>query len=495
MTNKKRHSSNDRREDNDSRQLPKKVTIVATGTAKKAVIATAVGNSMEWFDFGIYSYLAVTIGRVFFPELSGPTQLVYSFATFAIAFLVRPIGGFVFGRLGDRLGRKRILVITLIMMALATLSMGLIPGYRTIGAAAPILLLLARLVQGFSTGGEYSGAMTFIAESTPDSKRGTFASGLEVGTLIGYIGGSGIVTLLSFLLGEAKMLDWGWRLPFLIAAPLGAIGFYLREHMEETPAFKAVKQTWEIQKRRPVSIRFLLAYYWRALLIGMLVVFFYNVVDYTVLTYMPAHLSSVLGYDDTSGLLLLLLVMIIMIPIVLAMGRLGDRIGVKRVIQGGLTGLILLTLPAFGLIGSGHPWAVFAGLLILAGLLASFQGTMPSLLPSLYYTSVRYSALSITYNVSVSLFGGTTPLIVAQLIRMTGNALVPAYYLIGACLIGIVIITFFVKETAGKPLRGSVPAVENNDEACDVRSADRPLWWQPERKALECRMNEREEEK
>jgi MHS family proline/betaine transporter-like MFS transporter len=493
LTDKKRNSSNDNLGENDSRPQKKKVTVVDTGMARKAVLATAVGNAMEWFDFGIYSYLAVTIGRVFFPELNGPAQLVYSFATFAIAFLVRPIGGFFFGRLGDRLGRKKILAITLIMMALATLSIGLIPGYRTIGIAAPILLLLSRLVQGFSTGGEYSGAMTFIAESTPDRKRGVFSSGLEVGTLVGYIGGSATVTLLSFLLSETEMLNWGWRIPFLIAAPLGAIGFYLREHMEETPAFKAVKQTREKKQKRPVSAHFLLVYHWRALLIGMLLVFFYNVVDYTVLTYMPAHLSAVLGYDETSGLLLLLIVMIIMIPIVLTMGYISDRIGLKRVVQIGLAGLILLTLPAFGLIGSGHPVAVFAGLLVLATLLASFQGSMPSLLPSLYYTSVRYSALSITYNVSASLFGGTTPLIVAQLIRATGNTLIPAYYMIGACLIGMVIITFFVKETAGKPLRGSVPAVESKHEARRVQSADRPLWWKPERKVIERRISERNE--
>ncbi|WP_353948600.1 MFS transporter [Sporolactobacillus sp. Y61] len=482
---------NKNRSERKSRE--KKVTIVNAGTARKAVVATSVGNAMEWFDFGIYSYLAVTIGQVFFPQVSGPAQLVFSFATFGIAFLVRPIGGLFFGMLGDRLGRKRILAITLIMMAMATLSIGLIPGYASIGIAAPILLLIARLVQGFSTGGEYSGAMTFIAESTPDRKRGVFSSGLEAGTLVGYIFGSGIVTLLSFLLGEEAMLAWGWRIPFLIATPIGIIGLYLREHMEETPAFKAVKRAREAKERRPASLRYILTYHWRALLIGLFLVFFYNVVNYTVLTYMPAHLSAMLGYNQTSGLLWLLIVMIVMIPIVLFMGHISDRIGARRVVQGGLIGLIVLTLPAFWLIGSGQSAAVFLGLLILAAFLASFQGTMPSLLPSLYFTSVRYGALSITYNVSTSLFGGTTPLVVAQLIQVTGNKLVPAYYMILSCLIGIVFVTFFVKETAGKPLRGSAPAVETKQEAQNVQSADRPLWWHSERKAIEHRMVDRAE--
>lgn len=148
------------------------ITVVDLGVAKQAVVGTAVGNAMEWFDFGIYSYLAATIGKVFFPEFTGPTQLIYSLATFAIAFLVRPIGGIFFGTIGDRIGRKKVLTFTLLLMALATLGIGLIPGYTSIGVTAPILLLIARLVQGFSTGGEYAGAMTFIAESSPDKQRG-----------------------------------------------------------------------------------------------------------------------------------------------------------------------------------------------------------------------------------------------------------------------------------------------------------------------------------
>ena len=204
------------------------------------MVTTGIGNAMEWFDFGIYSYLAPTIGKVFFPDLTGTMQLVYSFATFAVAFLVRPIGG-VFGMLGDRIGRKKVLAITLIMMALATLSIGLIPSYASIGGTATVLLLVARLFQGFSTGGEYAGAMTFIAESTPDKRRGVMSSGLEVGTLVGYITAASLVTLLTYTLGPDNMVEWGWRIPFIGAAPVGFIGFYLRRRLGETPAFEAMK--------------------------------------------------------------------------------------------------------------------------------------------------------------------------------------------------------------------------------------------------------------
>ncbi len=461
------------------------ITLVDSKVAKKAVVATGLGNAMEWFDFGIYSYLAATIGKVFFPEMTGSAQLVYTFATFAIAFLVRPVGGMFFGMLGDRLGRKKILAVTLVLMALATLSIGLIPSYSSIGITAPILLLVARLVQGFSTGGEYSGAMTFIAESTPDKKRGIMASGLEVGTLVGYIFGSGIVTLLTYILGSDTMLAWGWRIPFYVAAPIGIIGLYLRSNLEETPAFEALEKDKE-NKKKHVSMKDILVYHRKPLIIGMILVFFYNVVDYTVLSYMPSHLHAVLGYGDTKGLLLILIVMFIMIPIVLMMGYFSDRIGSKRIIQGGLIGLVLLSVPAFLLIGSGNNWLVFLGLMILAVFLASFQGTMPSVLPSLFFTDVRYGALAITYNFSASLFGGTAPLVIAWLINLTMTNLIPAYYLIFVSLIGIVVVTFFVKDPSGKPLRGSPPAVEGQDEVKGaLKDHEDNLWWEEEKDKID----------
>ncbi|GGH81563.1 MHS family proline/betaine transporter-like MFS transporter [Pullulanibacillus pueri] len=466
------------------------ITIVDTKVAKKAVVATGMGNAMEWFDFGIYSYLAATIGKIFFPEFTGPTQLVFSFATFAIAFLVRPIGGMFFGMLGDRLGRKKILAITLVMMAFATLCIGLIPSYHSIGITAPILLLVARLIQGFSTGGEYSGAMTFIAESTPDKKRGIMSSGLEVGTLVGYIFGSGIVTLLTFILGSDSMLSWGWRIPFLIAAPIGLIGLYLRNNLEESPAFEAMEKEKENENRH-VSMKDILVYHRKPLLVGMILVFFYNIVDYTVLSYMPSHLNAVLNYGETKGLLLILIVMFIMIPIVLIMGYFGDRIGSKRIIQGGLIGLILLSFPSFLMIGSGNNWLVFFGLMILAVFLASFQGTMPSLLPSLFFTDVRYGALAITYNISASIFGGTAPLVIAWFISLTSSNFIPAYYLILSSLIGIGVVTFLVKDPSGKPLRGSAPAVEEKQEIKEIlEDPEEALWWTEEKKRIDNKINE-----
>jgi MFS transporter, MHS family, proline/betaine transporter len=457
------------------------ITIVDTKLAKQAVIATSLGNAMEWFDFGLYSYLAVTIGKVFFPEIDPSFQLIYSFATFAVAFIARPVGGLIFGMLGDRIGRKKILSITLIMMAISTLSIGLIPSYASIGVAAPILLLIARLFQGFSTGGEYAGAMTFIAESTPDKKRGFMASGLEVGTLVGFSVGAGLVTLLTFLLGSEKMVEWGWRISFLIAAPLGFIGLYFRSHLEETPAFQAMMKATEEEKHR-ASLKEIVIHHWKPLLICIGIVLFYNTMDYMVLSYMPAYLTQQLGYGETKGLVLTLIVMLIMMPIILAMGYLSDRIGRNRIIKGALIGVIVLSVPAFIMISNeNNYYMVFFGLLLLGTLLAALQGTLPATLPSLFFTKVRYGSLAITYNISTSLFGGTTPLIVSWLISITKNNMIPAYYLMAVCLFGLVIVAFFVKETAGKSLRGSTPAVEDPSEIEEVlKNPDKAFWWEEE---------------
>ncbi|MFD1707889.1 MFS transporter [Siminovitchia sediminis] len=472
------------------------VTVVDTDVAKKTVVATALGNAMEWFDFGIYSYLVVIIGSVFYSGISESAQLVFSFGTFAVAFLVRPIGGMFFGMLGDRLGRKRILAVTLIMMAVATFSIGLIPSYESIGITAPILLLCARLVQGFSTGGEYAGAMTFIAESTPDKKRGFMASGLEVGTLAGYIAGAGLVTALTYALGTETMYDWGWRVPFLIAGPIGIIGLYLRNHLEESPAFAAMEEKSDEMGRKPhVSMKELFLFHRKSLLLCLVLVFFYNVIDYTVLTYMPSHLTAVLGYGETKGLLLILIVMFIMIPIVLAMGYFADRVGNKQIIQGSLIGVIFLSIPSFLLIGSGNNWLVFFGLMILGALLASIKGTMTSLLPALFFTEVRYGGLAIAYNISASIFGGTAPLLISWLISMTANHLIPAYYLIFASVIGIVVVTLFLKNTSGKPLRGSPPAVAEKHEIKEViEETDRELWWSEEKHKIEEKIEEADKE-
>ncbi|NLE80517.1 MAG: MFS transporter, partial [Rhodococcus sp.] len=276
------------------------VTVTDEPAVKRAVKATMLGNAMEWFDFGVYAYLATTIGKVFFPEASGTAQLLSTFAIFAAAFLVRPLGGFFFGPLGDRIGRKKVLATTIIMMAGSTFFIGLIPSYESIGIAAPILLVIARLVQGFSTGGEYGGASTFVAEYAPDKRRGYFSSFLEFGTLAGYAAAAALVTIITAVADEETLVDWAWRIPFLIAGPLGIIGLYLRLKLEETPAFQQMEKAEEnsaASESTGKKLRETLLENWRPLVLCIMLVATYNIAHYGLLSYMPTYLTNTLGYD------------------------------------------------------------------------------------------------------------------------------------------------------------------------------------------------------
>ncbi|MEU9441406.1 glycine betaine/L-proline transporter ProP [Streptomyces sp. NPDC048304] len=434
------------------------VTVTDPALVKRAVKAAALGNAMEWFDFGVYSYIAVTLGKVFFPSGNPTAQLLSTFGAFAAAFLVRPLGGMVFGPLGDRVGRQKVLAVTMIMMAVGTFAIGLIPSYASIGVGAPLLLLAARLVQGFSTGGEYAGASTFIAEYAPDKKRGFFGSWLEFGTLAGYIGGAGLVTLMTALLSSHDLLAWGWRIPFLIAGPMGIIGLYLRMRLEETPAFAAEVEKAEAARPK-VPLREMVAGQWKALLLCMGLVLVFNVTDYMLLSYMPSYLTSELKYDETHGLLVVLGVMALMMIVQPFAGALTDRIGRRPVIAAGCAGFLFLSIPALLLIRQGSLLSVGLGMGALGLLLVCFTAAMPAALPALFPTRVRYGSLSIGFNVSVSLFGGTTPLVVTALIGATGNMMMPAYYMMASAVVGGFAV-WRMSESAGRPLPGSAPAVE-----------------------------------
>ncbi|GEK02511.1 glycine betaine/L-proline transporter ProP [Streptomyces sp. 1-11] len=448
------------------------ITVTDEAAVKRATKAAALGNAMEWYDFGIYSYLASTIGQVFFPSASGTAQLLSTFATFAVAFLVRPVGGMVFGPLGDKLGRKRILAATMIMMAVGTFAIGLIPSHDAIGLWAPALLILFRLVQGFSTGGEYGGASTFIAEYAPDKRRGYFGSFLEFGTLAGYVGASGLVVVLSSFLSDDQMLHWGWRVPFLVAAPLGLIGLYLRLKLDETPAFrkleggqgKATEAANAVETSAAGDLGKIFTRHWRPLLLCLALVAAYNITDYMLLSYMPTYLSDELGYGTNHGLLILLVVMVLQMCVINQVGRLSDRFGRKPLLMTGMLGFLFLSVPSFLLIRQGSVVLIALGLVLMGLSLVAMLGTMSAALPAIFPTHVRYGSLAVAYNLSTSLFGGTTPLVITALIGAFGTNLMPAYYATAAAVVGVVAV-LCMKETANEPLAGSPPSVETEEEA------------------------------
>ncbi|MFE7170003.1 glycine betaine/L-proline transporter ProP [Streptomyces sp. NPDC057616] len=454
------------------------IQIVEPPLLRRAVGASALGNCMEWFDFGVYSYLAATIGKVFFPGASPAAQVISSFATFAAAFVVRPLGGLVFGPLGDRLGRQKVLATTMIMMAIGTFAIGLIPSYSTIGIAAPILLLLARMVQGFSTGGEYGGATTFVAEYSPDRRRGFLSSWLDFGTFVGYALGSALVTVLNLALSDDQMLAWGWRIPFLIAGPLGAIGLYMRLKLEESPAFQQQLDEHEkslAQTSAGSEFKAIVRNHWQGLLICMGLVLLYNVTNYMVTGYLPTYQTETLNRSSSSADLLVLIGMVWIVLLITFIGRLSDHVGRRPVYAVAAAAMIVLAIPSFQLIKMHGTWPPIFGVLILSTLLACFAAPSAATLPALFPTAVRYAAMGIGFNIAVAAFGGTTPLVTAALVSVTGDDLMPAYYLMLAGVIGLVTVKF-LPESAQVPLHGSQPMVGSEDEQRELLSTSEELY-------------------
>lgn len=448
------------------------VTIIDDAKLRKAITAASLGNAMEWFDFGVYGFVAYALGKVFFPDATPGIQMIAALATFSVPFLIRPLGGLFFGMLGDKYGRQKILSITIIIMSISTFCIGLIPGYQTIGIWAPILLLLCKMAQGFSVGGEYTGASIFVAEYSPDRKRGFMGSWLDFGSIAGFVLGAGLVVLLQAIIGETHFLDWGWRLPFFVALPLGIIGLYLRHALEETPAFQQHVDKMEhgdregLQNGPRVSFKEIATKHWRSLLSCVGLVLATNVTYYMLLTYMPSYLSHNLHYSESHGVLIIIAIMLGMLFVQPLIGWLSDRFGRRPFVMIGGTALLIFSLPAFHLIASGMLGLIFAGLLILAIILNSFTGVMASTLPAMFPTHIRYSALASSFNISI-LIAGVTPTLTAWLVESTQNLMMPAYYLMVIGAVGL-LTALTMKETANRPLKGATPAASDIAEAREI---------------------------
>jgi MHS family proline/betaine transporter-like MFS transporter len=419
---------------------------------RSAIAASALGNATEWFDYGIYAYGITYVSAALFPGATGEATL-FALATFAVSFLVRPLGGLFWGPLGDRYGRKSVLALTILMMAGATVGVGLIPSYESIGFWAPAILVALRMIQGFSTGGEYGGAATFMAEYSPDDKRGRYGSFLEFGTLAGFSLGALLMLGFSLMLGDRAMHEWAWRLPFFVAAPLGLVGTYLRSRMEDTPIFREIEAHHQQEPGATTELRDLVVRYWRPLLtMGGLVVAL-NVVNYTLLSYMPTYLQRRLGLSTDAALVVPIVGMLFMMVFVPFAGALSDRVGRKPMWWISLVGLFVGVVPLYLLMATSFVGAI-VGFALLGLLYVPQLATISATFPAMFPTHVRFAGFAISYNVATSLFGGTAPAFNSWLIGRTGNELMPAYVMMIACVIGAVALRF-TPETAGQSLRGT----------------------------------------
>ncbi|MEM7444824.1 MAG: MFS transporter [Pseudomonadota bacterium] len=410
----------------------------ALGT-RRVVLPGMVGNVLEWYDFALYGYLAPVIAQLFFPSHDPLAGLVQTYAVFAIGFLARPIGGAIFGHLGDRLGRRTMLTWSISMMALPTCLLGLLPTYASIGEWAPFLLVLLRLLQGMSSGGEFSGSITFMVEHAHPSRRGLVGSLAESSAMAGGLLGACVGWLVSDLLPTDALHDWGWRLPFLSGVIVAAFGLWIRIGIPDTPAFEANKnqdklERWPLlgafrEQKRAMLVCIGLSWGSSA---GYFVIYTWFVGYMRDVLSLPLHTAVGIG---TLGLLLGLLSTI-------AAGYLADRFGARRVLTIAMIVNVVAAIPLMSLASVGTIWSVVAAQFSLALLLSGLLGTLPAFYVTLFSSALRCTAFSASYNVSVAVYGGTAPLIATLLIQQTGWSIAPGLYICAAMLVSLVALRF-----------------------------------------------------
>ncbi len=413
---------------------------------RRAILSCAVGNFFELFDFTIYGFFAVAITRAFYPE---GVSMYGTYAAFGAAFLMRPVGAIVLGAYGDRMGRRAALVVTIGLMAGATGAVGLIPTYAAIGAWAPLLLVLCRLLQGFSTGGEWGGAAAFLVEYAPPGKRGLTGSWQQFSTQIGSLTGSISAALLASNLSQEDFYAWGWRIPFLCGFLLGPVGYFLRKKVAETPAFERAVVTKTVE-RAPLAVAL------REFGPRMLQAFGLSIVgciaNFIFVVYLVAYAIKTLHLPPGAAFTCAVasgLVVVVLTPFV---GALSDRIGRRPLILAcGLLNLVF-DYPLFLLAVRGGTFeSLLLALVCNAMFQALYTGTIPSILAEMFPTRVRYTALSVSYGFAVVMFGGFAPLVSTWLVDLTGNPLTPAFYVMtGGALSAIAILS--MKEYANAPL-------------------------------------------
>jgi MFS transporter, MHS family, proline/betaine transporter len=420
---------------------------------RRALVAACIGNVVEWYDFALYGAFATVLARTYFPSADTQASLLAAFAVFSTAFIVRPVGALLLGRLGDRRGRRQVLATAIILMSVATAGVGVLPGYRSIGLLAPVLLVLLRVAQGLSAGGEASAASAFVVEYAPARRRGWYGGWIWATFGLGLGAGIGAAALLTWRLPPATLASGGWRLAFLVAVPVGLVGLYLRLRLDETPRFRAVQRAQAVAQR---PLREAIRAYPGRMLVGFALVAAASLSFNTFFIFLPSHLATELGIPLPRALAGALLGMAVMVALSPALGHLSDRVGRKPLLVAATLSLLGLTVPIYLLIHEGGPVGLPLGYLLVGVVLSGF--VLPTLLSELFPTRMRSSALSITYGVASALFGGSAPLVQALLVRRAGNPLVPAFYATAVALVAAVG-ALRLPETAFRPLDADEPSV------------------------------------
>ncbi len=413
---------------------------------RRVVLASFIGTTIEWYDYFIYGTAAALVfNKLFFPSLDPFTGTIAAFGTFAVGFFARPIGGLVFGHYGDKLGRKTMLITTLVMMGLATFLIGCLPTHAAIGVAAPILLVVLRFIQGFGVGGEWGGAVLMAVEHGHQGRRGFYASWAQAGVPVGLLLATGIFSLLNAQLTDEQFIAWGWRVPFLIGILLLAVGLYIRLAILESPLFKKLQ---EEEPDRPAPIREVLRKHPRSILIAMGARFAENASFYIFTVFIYAYARDQLQLDRQvilNGILIASAAQFVAVP---CFGALSDRVGRRPIYLFGAVFTALFAMPFFLLVNTQTPGLITLALVLAVAVgHAAMYGPQAAFFSELFGTRVRYSGVSLGYQLASPFAGGLAPIIAAVLIKWSsGNPWPVAVYLIITCLITITAIRF-AKET------------------------------------------------
>jgi MHS family proline/betaine transporter-like MFS transporter len=395
----------------------------------KLIAAASIGNALEWFDILIYGYFAVTISRVFFPTGSETVSLLLALGTFGAGYLVRPLGAIFLGAFADRAGRKTSLLASILLMWIGTLLTAIMPSYAQIGILAPIAVVAARLMQGFSVGGEFGSATAFLVEHTT-TRKGFMASFQWAGQGLAAILASGFGIALTTMLTKDQLNTWGWRIPYIFGLLIGPVGFYIRKHVAETPEFLSAKKTL-------TPVRDLFSQQWDRLLLAIGAVVVSTSSNYIIL-YMPTYAVKQLGLPQSAGFTATLLGAIILTFGAPFTGHLSDSFGRSRILMWTTLAFLVTIYPAFALLLSSKSLALLICLVCWMNLLKSgYSGVLPAFLAECFPAQTRATGMSLSYNIGVPIFGGFAPFYITWMIALTGSNQSPSFYMIFCALIGV----------------------------------------------------------